>query len=157
MVFDNQYREHKSFFSESGSPTRVIYEPYYDENGNIDLKETGKFDQYMDIQSHADSVDINVIMARYLNGDADALNRVQGFYADVSKAPKSYADMLNISIKAQNEFDQLPVDVKEKFGNNFAQFLAIMGSPEWFEKLGVKPADNIKDEVKTEEVKFDES
>lgn len=136
MVFRNQYDDHVRFFTEPGDHIRITYEPYYDENGNLELKEAGKIDQYLDIQSHADSVDLDVILAKYRNGDPDALNRVQGFYADVTGAPKSMADVLNIVIKGETEFNTLPLEVRAKFDYNYAQFLATMGSQDWISKLG---------------------
>lgn len=136
MKFRTQFDPPEHFYSNAGDQLRVTYEPYYDELGNLELKESGKYDQYLDIQSHADSVDINVILAKYRNGDPEALNRVQGFYADVTSAPKSMADVLNIVIKGETEFNSLPLETRAKFDYNYAQFIATMGTKDWIDKLG---------------------
>ena len=155
MKFRSQFDEHQHFISEPGDQIRLTFEPYYDEFGNLELKESGKFDQYMDIQSHADSVDINVILARYRNGDENALNRVQGFYADVTGAPKSMADVLNLVIKGETEFNNLPLETRAAFDHNYANFLATMGSQDWYDKLGLvpeKPSGEPEIEIKESEV-----
>lgn len=136
-MVETQYREHKRFFSTSGDQEKVTYEPYYDDRGNLELKETGKINLYMDIQSHADSVDIELILARYRAGDKEALNKAQGFYADVSGMPKSMVDILNLGLKGESAFASLPLDVRSRFDNNFAQFIATAGTKEWYDKLGV--------------------
>ena len=147
MKFRTQFDSHERMASESGSPIRIEYESYYDDNGNLELRPCGKVDQYMDIQSHADSVDINIILARYVNGDESALNRAQGFYGDISSAPQSIIDVMNLVMKGEREFNALPIAVKEKFENNFAQFIATAGSDEWKEKMSVSqdPPEVIKE------------
>lgn len=150
-MVETQFREHKRFISNAGSPEKITYEPYYDERGNLELKETGKINQYMDIQSHADSVDIDLIVARYRAGDKDALNKAQGFYADVSGMPKSMVDILNLGIKGEAAFASLPLDVRSRFDNNFAQFIATAGSKEWYDKLGViDEKEAVKEPVESE-------
>lgn len=150
MKFRTQFDENERIISNPGSPIKIEYESYFDDKGNLELKESGKSDLYMDIQSHADSVDINVILARYANGDEQALNRAQGFYEDVTKMPTSMIDVMNLVMRGENMFNALPVEIKEKFDNNYAAWIASAGSEEWNDKMNVQVPDPVPTEPKEE-------
>ena len=142
--------------SNTGDPIVIEYTARFDENGNLELVESGKRNLYQEIQADKDVCDINKIIARYRAGDESVLQRRQGFFADATQFPKNYAEMLNIVINGEREFDSLPVEVKNKFDNDFAKFVASIGTPDWFDKIGFKP-ESASDEGKPEdEVKNDE-
>lgn len=138
LGFVTQYRPRIRFISNGGQRERILYQPKFDENGVMDLVESGKEDLYDFIQSHAESVDIHVILARFQNGDIDALSRVQGAYGDFTNLPTSYAELLNRVNEGQSFFNSLPVDIRAKFNHNFAEFMAGMDKPDFLEKLGIK-------------------
>ena len=138
LRFATQYRERTRFPSNGGQRERILYQPKFDENGVMDLVEAGREDLYDFIQSHADSVDIHVLLARYQNGDIDALSRVQGAYGDFTNMPTSYAELLNKVNEGQSFFNSLPVDIRAKFNHNFAEFMAGMDKPDFLDKLGIK-------------------
>lgn len=102
--FSTQYRSRTRFISNGGQRERILYQPKFDENGVMDLVESGKEDLYDFIQSHAEAVDIHVILARFQNGDVDALSRVQGAYGDFTNMPTSYAELLNRVNEGQSFF-----------------------------------------------------
>lgn len=139
LRFATQYRPRTRFISNVGQREKILYQPKFDENGVMDLVESGKEDVYDFIQSHAESVDIHVILARFQNGDIDALSRVQGAYGDFTNMPTSYAELLNRVNEGQSFFNSLPVDIRAKFNHNFAEFMAAMDKPDFLEKLGIKP------------------
>jgi len=139
LRFATQYRERTRFPSNGGQRERILYQPKFDENGVMDLVESGKEDLYDFIQSHAEAVDIHVILARFQNGDVDALSRVQGAYGDFTNMPTTYADLLNRVNEGQSFFNSLPVDIRAKFNHNFAEFMAGMDKPDFLDKLGIKP------------------
>lgn len=132
--------EHARFYTEKGSQYKVIYSPVVAKDGSIDLKEKEKTSLYDYIQSFKDSCDINVLLRRYAQGDSAALMKGNPFYGDVTDMPQTYAEMLQVVIDGEDYFNKLPVDVKEKFGNNFYNFVSCIGSEEWFESLGMKAA-----------------
>lgn len=138
LGFVTQYRPRIRFISNGGQRERILYQPKFDENGVMDLVQSGKEDLYDFIQSHAESVDIHVILARFQNGDIDALSRVQGAYGDFTNMPTSYAELLNRVNEGQSFFNSLPVDIRAKFNHNFAEFMAGMDKPDFLEKLGIK-------------------
>lgn len=134
--FDNRYRKPKAFRSNPGDPVKVLYSPEFDKNGVMTLKESGRENLYDFIQSHKDSVDIHKILQRFEEGDVNALSKIQGQFGDFSQFPKTYAEMLNQVIEGENAFNGLPLEVREKFGFSFQQWLASAGSDEWKMKMG---------------------
>lgn len=137
--FRTQYDFPFQYFSPAGSRTKVLYGPIFDSNGRMSLKETGVHDLYAEIQSHADSVDIHVLLRRFAQGDPGALARVQGAYGDFTQVPKTFAEALNTLIAAEQYFNGLPVDVRAQFGHDFHQFIASMDAPDWLTKAGLVP------------------
>lgn len=136
-----QFRPVKRFLSNVGSREKISYSASYDDKGRIVLKESGKENLYDYIQSFAESCDINVLLKRYANGDVDVLSKVQGFYGDITEFPTTYAEMLNRVIEGENFFNDLPLDIRSKFGHSYSQFLASIGTPEFFEAMGVSKSD----------------
>ena len=138
MKFATQYTKHDRVHAELGSPIKTLYGGRYDANGRIVLEEKGKENLYDYIQSFRDSVDLNVILARFTNGETDALSKAQGFYADVTEFPKNMAEALNRINECEEMFKSLPLEVRQKFDCSFEQFLSQSGSADWLEKMGMK-------------------
>lgn len=152
--FKTQYDERQRRRSDPGDPIKIIYSGRYDENGRVVLEETGKVNLYEEIQSHADSVNINMILKRFTEGDTSALSRVQGFYGDLTQMPTNLAESLNQIKIAEETFNALPVEERAKFDHNLGQFLASIGTPEFFAALGIdtQQAEPIKPDVVEKEV-----
>lgn len=138
-------------FTEKGNSVKIVYSAKVNDDGTIELVPSGKEDWQAYIGSFADECDINVIVARFVNGDVNALNVRNGIFGDFSDMPKTYAEMLQLQINAKTQFDGLPVDVKEKFNNDFNQFIASAGTVDWLNKLGV----NLDNYVKKDENSLD--
>lgn len=126
VSFRTQYDVHPRVSKVSGEKMRKLYTSHVTDDGVIELIESGQEDLYAAIQSHRDSCDINVILARYANGDAMALSKVQGVYGDFTDMPDTYAELLNTVIKGENFFYSLPKEVREKFDHSFEKFLVSM-------------------------------
>lgn len=139
MKFPTQYTETPRMYCNSGSKIVKLYKPQFDKNGHFELVEDGEDNLYEMIQSYKDSVDIHVLMKRFENGDIDALNKREGFYADISEYPTSYAQMFNLMQSAEDNFMQLPPDIREKFNNNFKEYLVESqeNSSSFLSKLGI--------------------
>lgn len=135
--FDTPYSKRLRVVCCHGSREKIKYGGHYDEYGRIVLEEVGRENVYDKIQSHAESVDIHVLMKRYQNGDVSALSSAQGFFADISEFPTNYAEALNHITAMQEQFDMLPAETKQKFGNSFSEFLASAGTADFFDKLGI--------------------
>lgn len=136
--------------SNSGSPFKTIYSPKVDEEGRIELVEAGveNFQEYID--SFRDSCDIQLIIKRVEQGDLTVLNKAVGFYGDVTKLPKTYAELLQLQIDSKKAFDSLPIEVKHKFDDDANVFFATSGTEEWMKKLGI--VNEVKEVVSEEKV-----
>lgn len=151
MDFKTQYDARDRIFSCPGSREHVQYAGHYDERGRVVLEETGRINTYDEIQSHADSCDIHTIMRRYNDGDFSALSLRQGFYADVTDFPKTYAEALNRMSALEDDFFALAPEVRKKFNNSFSEFLAASMDADFLGKLGmVAPAAAIPDDKEEE-------
>lgn len=128
---------HPRVYSTPGDRVKTLYSPTFDEFGHMELKESGKENLYDFIQSHKESVDIHVILARFVSGDTQALARRQMFYADLTDFPTTYADVVNTMHGAEDYFTHLPVEVRAKFGHDFNKFLASLDNPQTLVDLGL--------------------
>lgn len=144
--FKTQYDARDRIESNPGSPIKQLYSGAYNERGQVELKEDGTEDIYAFIQSFAESTDIHSILKRYQNGEVDVLEKVQGFYGDITEMPHTYAEALQRISDSEKMFMSLPVEVRAKFGHSFSEFLAASQEADFLERLGVKL------EVQTESV-----
>lgn len=151
--------KHERRHCQSGDRIKIEYQPVYDQRGIWHLEESGKTNKYLEIQSHAESCDINILMARYRNGETDVLSRIQGVYGDVSEVPRNYAEILNQQLKAEQLFKGLSPEVREKYGNSVEQFMSSLSTKEGWEAIGFKfgSGDEKPVEEPVKEVAKDES
>ena len=112
------------------------YRERYDERGEAYLEKVGDVNTYEKIQSYRDQCDVMAILSRYAAGDETAL-ATPGYYIDTSKLPKSYTEYLNMMNEQREKFNQLPLEVRQKFGMNFEQWAATAGENEWLKKMGI--------------------
>ena len=139
-AFRSQYqaRAEQRYHASVGSPEVQQYRPMYDSDGVLQLEPTVTHDLYAEIQSYAASCDLQYIINRYFNGDASALSRVQGVYADLTGMPDSIHGVYNLMQQARADFGALPAEIKDKFGNDVMRFLASLGTPEWRDAMQIK-------------------
>ena len=137
-IWRTQYDAHDRVTQNPGSRIKQLYTAKVDRDGVLELCPSGTENIYDYIQSFKDSVDINVIVQRFANGDVTALNKVQGNYGDFTEFPKTYAEMLNVVIAGREYFDSLPVETKAKFHHSFAEWLSDMDDmSEWLKLMGL--------------------
>lgn len=132
-----QFQSHSRVHANPGNPVKVLYSPKFASNGTMELVEAGKENLYDYIQSHKESVDINVILKRFAKGDVTALQRRQAMFGDFSDAPATYAEALNSMIVAEQYFNSLPLETRAKFGHNFHTFLVSLDRPDFSEMIAV--------------------
>ena len=104
----------------------------------------GNSSLYDSIQSHADSVDIHKILERCaMANDYSILNRMPADFMDCTSMPKTLAEAHAMIQDARNYFDKLPIDLKNKFDNNYIEFISSIGSKK-FEAIVSEFLDGIK-------------
>ncbi len=138
LAFKTQYDARDRIVTNPGNPIKQLYSGSYNERGQVELREDGTENLYDFIQSFADSTDIHAILRRFENGEVDVLEKVQGFYGDVTEMPKTYAEALQRIADSERVFMSLPVDVRAKFGHSFSEFLAASNDADFLERLGVQ-------------------
>lgn len=151
-MFKTQYDARDRIQSNPGNPIKQLYAGSYNERGQVELKEDGTENLYDFIQSFVESTDIHAIMRRFENGEVNVLEKVQGFYGDVTEMPKTYAEALQRIADSEKVFMSLPVDVRAKFGHSFSEFLAASNDADFLERLGVQVEDTVTPELVTDVV-----
>lgn len=136
------------FVSNPGTEYELEYSSKVMPDGTIKLQPSGKINLKEMINSQRESTDIAYIIQQLENGNRDVINPTPGFYADCTKFPKTYAEFLQARIDAEADFYKMPVEIRQKFDNDFNQYFASVGDPEWFEKLGVAGNEEVKEKVK---------
>lgn len=101
------------FISDPGSSIKILYDPVLNEDQTITLVATGKVDIQEEIDSFAESVALETLINRFVNGENDALNRYKTMYLDLTQFPKTYADAMQSMVNAERGFDALPTDLKK--------------------------------------------
>lgn len=134
MIKRRSAEESKKFVSNPGSRWYHQKHGEVQADGTIVLVE----DEVIDIQERMNaeypSTTIDNILANALPGTDFSDDGMHGL--DALNMPKTLAEFMQFQIDQRYRFDQLPIEVKEKFGNDFNQFLATAGEEEWFSKLG---------------------
>lgn len=141
--FDRLYNQSRReaverFPAAVGSGVVQLYTPKINEAGILELIPDGEHNLYQEIQSHARSTDIDLVVERYFSGDPEALTRVQGTYMDVSSVPQNFHEAIDLVQRSEREFATLPPSVRDKFGNDWQQWLAAMGSEDWIAKMQIE-------------------
>lgn len=131
--------------SEPGSGMKDTYKMHVDENGKRELKKSGEYNLYADIQSYKDSVSIDYILTRFVNGDETALSRVQGIYGDFTQMPRTMAELQQRVIDAEHLFDSLPLEIRAQYNHSASEFFAQLDSDKT--KAIFAPPDDAKDTV----------
>lgn len=155
MKFAKMYGEHLKVCTNNGSPIKTEYQVRLIDN-NMEIVETGKSDLYEYIQSHKDSVDIHKILERCAQiEDYSLLNRMPTQFMDVTDMPDNLAGAYAMVKDAENFFDRMPVDIKEKYNNNFIEFISDLGSDKFNDNVSkfldtVKKVTESKSAVKEE-------
>ena len=111
-------------YSEPGSAVADVMKLCTLEDGSQDLVKVDETNLYEYIQSHADSVDLHTLIARYELGDRTSLDKVRGFYGDFSSMPNNLLELYRVNESAEQAFNSLGTDIKSLFNNSFTEFLA---------------------------------
>lgn len=124
------------FVTSSGEKFHINYSPKVLPDGRIELIESGKEDISEYINSFRDSTDMAFILNRLAMGDTSVLNKSIPTYGDFTEMPKTYAESLQLVIDSKKKFYELPLDVRNKFDNDYQKWFVTAGSDVWIEKMG---------------------
>ena len=160
-----------NFFTLSNLPPSVVQKDFdtkkftycfdYDkETGRKILIEDKEIDIQAEIQMFEQDCNIYNIINRYMYGDTNALNQVSTSFADLSSAPKSLMEAMNLSLKLKNDFNNLKPEVRAEFHNDFNEYINSVSNGsvyDVFNKFSVTTAENVSEnENLNKEVSSDE-
>ena len=127
--------------NDPGNRFEPEYKERYDDRGQPYLEKVGEVDTYEKIQSYKDECDVMAILSRYAAGDESVLAK-PGWYIDTSRLPQTYTEYMNLMNEKREEFNQLPLSIRQAFGMNFENWMATAGEKEWLDKMGIKIQQN---------------
>lgn len=136
-------KESIAFVSCSGNRFYIEKHGEVQENGVIKLIPDKEIDLQEKYNAEYPSTTIDNILANcnpLQNFADDGLHGI-----DATKLPKTFAEFLQLQIDRKREFDRLPVEVKQKFGNDVQQYMATAGTEDWFTKLGIGLRQDVMD------------
>lgn len=141
VTFRTQFDEKREhFYCPEGEMVEMRHRASIDKDGRRRLIRDRAVDVYTLIQSHKEECEIENIIRRAVEGDYNALNAVNGTFADITNCPSSIAEAQQYIINAKNDFEKLPKDIKAKFEYNAEMYIAEMANDtaSWLEKTGFK-------------------
>ncbi|UPW41772.1 internal scaffolding protein [Peromfec virus RodF7_13] len=136
--FYTAYKKPETKESPAGNKEEPVYEIEIDETGHKKIIETGKTNIYDMIQESLEQSKIENIVRRATEGDANALSVVNGSYIDVTDMPSTLAEAQQFVIKAKNEFDTLPLQVRREYNFSAEQYIADYGTENWAKIIGIQ-------------------
>lgn len=150
IAFKSMYDRPETIPCPTGNEYDKTYTMIIDEFGHKELKCTGETNRYEKIQSHLDEVLIENILAK-ATMDPSVLNKREGLYFDSTSMPKTLAEAQNAILALNQEFEKLPVEIKQKFDNSAEKYIAAYGSKEWGDKMGILTTEVKETETKEKE------
>lgn len=105
------------------------------ETGKKRLVKSGETNIYAMIQEDLEASKIENILQKAAMGDLDALNQRETLYIDSTNMPKTLMEAQNIVLKAKQEFEKLPLEVRKEFDMSAEKYISEMGTNEFNEKM----------------------
>lgn len=144
-IFRSLLTKNNPVYTNPGSRMMPDYEMQINpDTGMKELKQIGEHDIYPEIQSYLEDTLVENIVRRATLGDPTALNAIEGNFVDCTNMPVSLMDAQNKILKIEREFNQLPLEIREKYNYSVEKYISEYGSESWAENLGL-----IKKEEKT--------
>ena len=133
-----------------GNKEEVTYSERRNEQGHPYLVKTGVRNTYEERQSMKGEYDIYNMLARNGYGVSSRM-RNNSQYIDATAMPSNFHEAYNLMTSQREKFEVLPVEIKQKFGNDWVQWAAQSGTKDWLEKMGIQKEEPVKEEVKTKD------
>lgn len=142
--------------SASGDKIRRTFRWRHDSEGKKELILDEEIDRDAEVQSFLEETKIENIIRR-ATFDPEVAQRLgaslgDGEPVDYTEMPTTLAEAQNLMIQAEQTWDKLPSETKQKFDNDVDKFIHSYGSIEWAKNLGIlkenPPVDDAKEEGK---------
>lgn len=142
IPFYTAYNKPKTTATPAGSKEEPVYQMQIDLRGNKTLVKTGMTNIYDIIQESLEQSKIETIIRRATEGDPYALTMMNGQYIDTTDVPNTLAEAQQFVIRAKEEFDQLPINIRRAFDMSAEKYIANYGTSDWINIMGIKNETN---------------
>lgn len=155
VKFKTPYTNYDRTISKAGNRMRDEYEYDIDrKSGTKILVKKGETDIYEEIQQYAEDVKIENILKRVALGDMSDF-RPDGIYADVTDIPTNLIEAQAHMVKVENIWNNVPIEIKDKYNHNLDEFIAAAGSEAWLIDMGymnpkAEPTPTLAEQTKVE-------
>lgn len=159
MEFYTAYKRPATKPAPAGEKEEPVYQMQINNKGERNLVKIGKTNIYDIIQESLEQSKIENIIRRAREGDPFALTVMNGQYIDTTDLPNTLAEAQSFVIKAKEEFDKLPIQIRRQFDMSPEKYIAKYGGAEWMEIMGLnktEPAETTTPEKTTETTKTEE-
>lgn len=154
-LFRKKTDKHKRYHCNAGTIYENEYQEQIDEKtGCLHLVKIGKKNIYELIQQDLESTKMENILHKLAIQDYSVLKQAQLTYVDEADFPKSLMEAQNIVIKAKQEFDTFPVEVKKLFNNSAEQYISEIGTKQFLEKMSPFNDEALKKQKAEKEAEF---
>ena len=133
--FYTQYKRPDITPTNAGNRFLEVYQEEITKEGSRNLVPIGKTNVYDRIQEDLESTKIENILKAVALGDYSALKTVEPVYIDATTFPKTLMEAQNIVVKAKQQFETFPPEVREQFDNDPEKYCSMMGTKEFLEKM----------------------
>lgn len=130
-----QFIRPKTIPTNPGDHYLDLYQEQYTKKGDKEIIKVGEKNIYEMIQADLEGTKIENILHAMAMGDLSALQQREAVYYDATTMPKTLMEAQNMIVKAKEDFEAMPMEVKNLFSNNPDKYLAEMGTEEFFKKM----------------------
>lgn len=147
-AFRTQIDEPVVIETPTGEETEEILAMKIDDNGNETFYVKGKTNVWEKIQSYESETNLENILRRVSEtGDISILNQREAMFMDIEDMPENIFEAHQKIKDAEEMFNNLPLETREKYENNFNKFLKDFGTENWQKNMGlIKEVEEIKEE-----------
>ena len=136
----------KALSTPAGDKYLDVFQEEIGKDGKLDLVCIGKTNIYDKIQEDLESTKIENILQAVAMGDLSVLKSQEPVYIDATTFPKTFMEAQNIVVKAKQEFEKFPQEIKDLFEGSAEMYVSEMGTKEFLDKMA--PYNNKLNEVK---------
>lgn len=155
LTFRRKTDEHKRYHCTSGSEYETTYQEQIDKkSGGKKLVPIGKTHVYAMIQEDLEQSKIENIIHKIAMGDLSVFKQAKLTYVDAEDFPQTLMEAQNIVIKAKDEFNKMPKEVRELFHNSPEEYISEMGTNEFIDKLAPYNAEIAKHKKEEDDAAF---
>lgn len=126
MIYDNSLEKCNEFSTPEGSPYEDIYSVKVLKDGTCVLEVTGKKNVQDEINAWKEHTDMSYILRAMATGQYMPRDNIM--YGDFTQTPETLSDALQTIINAEKAFYELPLEMRNKFDNDWKKWMVMANS-----------------------------